>query len=77
MGVAPDSRALGLMIEHEGRSVNLDLAARGYVWHYDDHCVQDEPTCRRIQAAATEAREAELNIWSGEPVEPWEWRRRM
>jgi len=76
MGAAPDSRALGL-IEHEGRSVNLDLAAQGYVWHYDEHCLEDEPVCRQIQAAEAGAREAELNIWSGEPVEPQEWRRRM
>ena len=76
MGVDPESRTVGL-IEHEGRSVNLDLAAQGYVWHYDEHCIQGEPTCQRIQAAETEARAAELNLWSAEPVEPQEWRKRM
>jgi len=75
MGSDLDSRTLGL-IEHEGLSINQDLAAQGYVWHYDDHCVRDEPACRRIQAAEAEARAAELKIWSGEPTPPWEWRRR-
>jgi endonuclease YncB( thermonuclease family) len=61
------------LVEHEGRSVNLDQVAQGHAWHYGKYC-KDEPICGQIQAAETEARKEKRGIWAGEPVAPWEWR---
>jgi endonuclease YncB( thermonuclease family) len=64
------------LIEFEGRSVNLDLAARGHAWYYAYHC-QSQPICGQLQAAEAEARTARRGLWAGQsPVAPWEWRRR-
>ena len=66
-------RLVGL-VEHEGRSVNLDLAARGLAWHYRQYC-RAQPICGQIEAAEAEARAAGRGLWAGRPMPPWEWRR--
>jgi len=68
--------ALTALLEHEGRSVNLDLAAWGLVWFCPQNC-QEQPICDDIQKAEDEARAAGLGIWADdEPVPPWEWRKK-
>jgi len=64
------------LIEFNGRSVNLDLAAGGHAWYYAHYC-QSQPICGQLQAAEAEARAARRGIWGGRsPVAPWEWRTR-
>jgi endonuclease YncB( thermonuclease family) len=62
------------LIEHGGRSVNLELVQAGHAWHYAKYC-KAEPICGRIQVAEAEARAAKRGLWAGEePMPPWEWR---
>ena len=62
------------LVEHEGRSVNLDLVAQGWAWYYPQYC-KEQPICDQIQKAEGEARAAKRGLWAGQPVPPWEWRR--
>jgi endonuclease YncB( thermonuclease family) len=77
-----DPRIVAL-VEHEGRSVNLEQVQRGQAWYYAHFC-KEQPICGEMEAAEKEAREAKRGLWSegwfwakkGEPVPPWEWRRK-
>jgi endonuclease YncB( thermonuclease family) len=69
-------RLVALIEEQDGKSVNLDLAARGHAWHYARYC-RAQPICGRIKSAAAEARRRGLGLWqSPNPVPPWVWRQR-
>jgi len=63
------------LVEHEGRSVNLEMAEKGHAWFYPRNC-KKRPICRQIKMAAAEARAEKRGIWAGAPVAPWEWRRK-
>ena len=64
------------LVEFNGRSVNLDLAARGHAWYYTHYC-RSQPICGQLRAAEAEARAARRGLWSGQnPVAPWEWRKK-
>jgi endonuclease YncB( thermonuclease family) len=75
-----DSRTMAL-VEHEGRSVNLEQVKQGQAWFYPPYC-QEQPICGEMEKAEAEAREAGRGLWAkgwfwerkGEPVPPWEWR---
>jgi endonuclease YncB( thermonuclease family) len=67
------SRLVGL-IEHNGQSVNLGLAAQGHAWYYGQYC-KAEPICGQIKSAEAEARAGKRGLWAnGNPVPPWQWR---
>jgi endonuclease YncB( thermonuclease family) len=75
-----DPRVVAL-VEHEGKSVNLEQVTRGQAWYYARYC-KEQPICGEIEKAEAEARKAERGLWAkgwfwenkGEPVAPWEWR---
>ena len=62
------------LVEHEGRSVNLDLVAQGWAWYYGQYC-KAQPICGEIKAAEAKARATAMRLWAGAPTAPWEWRR--
>ena len=68
-----DGRTVAL-IEYRGQSVNLDLAAQGHAWYYEQYC-KSQLICGQIKAAEGEARQRKRGLWAGEPVAPWKWRR--
>ena len=74
MDVDRYSRSVAL-IEHGGKSVNLELVAQGHAWHYGQFCKR-QPICGQIQEAEREARQTKRGLWAGEAVAPWEWRRK-
>jgi micrococcal nuclease len=63
------------LVESGGKSVNLDMVTRGMAWHYVKYC-KVQPVCGEIEKAETAARMAKRGLWAGEPVPPWEWRKR-
>jgi endonuclease YncB( thermonuclease family) len=64
------------LVEHNGRSVNLDLVAQGHAWFYSQYC-KTGPMCGQIKVAQDEARAAKRGLWAGEkPVAPWDWRKK-
>jgi len=69
------SRTVGLVYTADGTNINLDLVAQGWAWHYPEYC-QEQPVCGEIKQAEEEARAAKRGLWAGEPVAPWEWRKR-
>jgi endonuclease YncB( thermonuclease family) len=76
-----DPRMVAL-VEHEGKSVNLEQVTRGQAWYYAHYC-KEQPICGEIEKAEAAAREAKRGLWAkgwfwenkGEPVPPWEWRK--
>ena len=53
----------------EGNDIALWLAENGWAFAYRD-CA-----CETIRAAVGRAESRNLNIWSGQVQEPWEWRK--
>ena len=64
------------VIEHGGKSVNLDLVAKGHAWHYPQYC-KVQPICEQIKIAEDQAREAKRGLWwaGDNPIAPWVWRK--
>lgn len=56
----------------DGVNVNLEMVCRGAAWWYERYS-RGETDLRECQESA---RESNLGLWDGDPVEPWEWRRR-
>ena len=55
--------------------VQLQQVKAGWVWangQFKSDCAE----WNAIAAGEQEARRARRGIWAGNPVEPWEWRRR-
>lgn len=57
----------------DGMYVNAEMVARGHAWAYTRY-LQD----RSLAELEEQARRSKLGLWAaaGEPVPPWEWRRR-
>ena len=66
MDVDRYSRSVAL-IEHGGKSVNVELVAQGHAWLYAQYCKR-QPVCGQIQAAEREARAARRGIWAARPL---------
>lgn len=55
---------------------NRELVRQGFAWPYPRYC-RSEPLCRELGALGDEARRARRGLWAdGDPVPPWEWKRR-
>ena len=75
---------MAALVECDGESVNLDQVKKGQAWYYPEAC-QEQPICGELEKAEKEAREAKRGLWSkgwfwenkGEPVPPWEWKRKQ
>jgi endonuclease YncB( thermonuclease family) len=52
------------------RWINRELVARGWAWHYRQYSDDQE-----LAEAEASARKEKSGLWSGRPVEPWEWRK--
>ena len=71
------------LVECDGKSINLEQIKKGQAWYYPAAC-QEQPICGEMEKAEKEAREAGKGLWSkgwfwenkGEPVPPWEWKRK-
>jgi len=70
MGADHFNRKVAL-VEYDGRTVNVDLAAQGRAWYSGQYC-RSPSICGRIKAAESEARAARKGIWaSDDPSPPW------
>ncbi|WP_283160078.1 thermonuclease family protein [Microcystis aeruginosa FBCC-A68] len=58
-----------------GQLVQLQQVKDGMVWAYD-RFKADCPQWNEIEKAFTEARSKRKGIFGGNPMPPWEWRRR-
>ena len=56
----------------EGLNVNLEMVCRGAAWRYE-RCARGDTELGECQESA---RETNLGLWDGDPVAPWEWRRK-
>ena len=72
---ADQSGETAALVEHNGKSVNLDQVARGRAWFHPQNC-KEQPVCSRIKAAEEEARAARKGLWAKQPEPPWEWRKK-
>ena len=65
-------RTVAVLWTRDGVNVNLEMVCRGVAWWYERYS-RGETDLRECQESA---RESNLGLWDGDPVEPWEWRRR-
>lgn len=70
-------RLIGV-VRLDGEDVNLDMVDRGMAWHFKRYQAEQAPEDRKLYTAAEiDAQAARRGLWSeGDPVAPWEWRRR-
>jgi len=64
-------RTVAVLWISDGVNVNLEMVCRGAAWWYERYA-RDDTDLRECQESA---RENNLGLWDGDPVEPWEWRR--
>ena len=56
----------------DGVNVNLEMVCRGAAWWYERYTKRNT----ELRECQESARESNLGLWDGDPVEPWVWRRR-
>ena len=65
-------RTIAVLWTSDGVNVNLEMVCRGAAWWYERYARGDT----ELRECQESARESNLGLWDGDPVEPWEWRRR-
>jgi len=65
-------RTVAVLWTSDGVNVNLEMVCRGAAWWYERYA-RGNTELRECRASA---RESNLGLWDGDPVEPWVWRRR-
>ena len=50
---------------------NYQLVSQGHAWHFKRYSDSEA-----LAGAEQDARAAQRGLWAGEPVAPWEWRKR-
>jgi endonuclease YncB( thermonuclease family) len=68
-------RTVAELYTPSNQSIPVQQAKDGWVWangKYKSDC----PSWDKVEAAEQEARAAKRGIWNGNPMPPWEWRRR-
>ena len=66
-------RTIAVLWTSDGVNVNLEMVCRGAAWWYERYAKRDTD----LRECQESARESNLGLWDGDPVEPWEWRRRQ
>jgi len=61
-----------------GVDVGLEQVRSGLAWHYKQYAAEQSPEERaRYAEAENAARSGQIGLWAdGDPVPPWDWRRR-
>lgn len=65
-------RTVAALWTSNGTNVNLQMVCRGAAWWYERYA-RDDAELRECQTAA---RDGNLGLWDGDPIEPWVWRKR-
>ena len=65
-------RTVAVLWTSDGVNVNLEMVCRGAAWWYERYARGDT----ELRDCQESARESNLGLWDGDPVEPWVWRRR-
>ena len=65
-------RTVAVLWTSSGVNVNLEMVCRGAAWWYEKYARRDS----KLRECQESARESNLGLWDGDPVEPWEWRRK-
>ena len=66
-------RLVGTLYTPEGVNVNLEMVCNGSAWWYSRYAKNN----RAMASCQDDAKEAGLGLWAdGDPMPPWEWRRR-
>ena len=65
-------RTIAVLWTVSGVNVNLEMVCRGAAWWYERYARGDTD----LRECQESARESNLGLWDGDPIEPWQWRRR-
>ena len=65
-------RTVAALWTSDGVNVNLEMVCRGAAWWYERYAKRDT----ELRECQESARESNLGLWDGDPVEPWEWRKK-
>ena len=66
-------RIVAVLWTSDGVNVNLEMVCRGAAWWYERYARGDT----KLRECQDSARESNLGLWDGDPVEPWVWRRKQ
>ena len=65
-------RTIAVLWTINGVNVNLEMVCTGAAWWYERYARGDT----ELRECQESARESNLGLWDGDPIEPWQWRRR-
>jgi len=65
-------RTVAALWTSDGVNVNLEMVCRGAAWWYERYARGDTG----LRGCHESARETNLGLWDGDPVAPWQWRRK-
>ena len=65
-------RTVAVLWTSSGVNVNLEMVCRGAAWWYERYARTDT----KLRECQESARESNQGLWDGDPMAPWEWRRK-
>ena len=65
-------RTVAVLWTSSGVNVNLEMVCRGAAWWYEKYARRDT----KLRECQESARESNQGLWDGDPIAPWEWRRK-
>jgi len=67
-------RTVAIVTLPDGSILQERLLSEGFAWVFDRYCKR--PECAGWRELESAARMGGVGIWAGEPIPPWEWRKR-
>ena len=65
-------RTVAVLWTSDGVNVNLEMVCIGAAWWYERYARRDA----KLRECQESARENNQGLWDGDPIAPWEWRRK-